>query len=347
MPSYIYKSGSPTTVSSSTNVYAYTSPSTTSRVNYIKVYNGTTFVTVYQYDTTPPVVPKPSVVSGGTSDTVSWTAVTDADSGIASATLYQGIHNITTNTFTNNYQSVGIGTGGAGNTTMSIPNGIRNTPTGDVYKVYYWISATDNVGLTTDGDDNPATTGDFKYTKPLGAWLVAPDRTNLGNNAADSRNISNTAWRNETSSDEGVVGYSSTRAYGAWFYNNNAFSDVCRGWAPDSGSILLQRAGAAQPNRGNTGTFTIQGHTSPTKSGALTFVSTTITDSISGNDGVGNPALSAGMLSSLGNDTIKGFGLSSFSSSLGNVGFLRGLTTQTNAANPFGFYSGTVFLDFT
>ena len=345
MPSYIYQSGSPTTVSSSTNVYAYTSPSTTSRVNYIKVYNGSSFVTVYQYDTTPPVVPKPSVVSGGTSDTVSWTAVTDADSGVASATLYQGLYNVTTNTYTNTYQSVSIGTGGASNTTMSIPNGIRNTPTGNVYQVYYWISATDNVGLTTNGDDNPATTGDFKYTKPLGAYGVLPDIANLGNNAADSRNIGNTAWLNQTTSDEGVVGVSSTKAYGAWFYNNNAFSNVCRGWAPDSGSIFLQRPSAAQTNRGNTGTFTIQGHTSPTKSGALTFVSTTITSSISGNDGVGNPALSAGMLSSLGNDTIKGFAFNAHSNS---PGFLRGLTTgNSSGANPFLFYSGTVFLDFT
>ena len=145
MPSYIYKSASPTTVSSSTNVYAYTSPTTTSRVNYIYVYNGSSWVTVYQYDTTGPVVPKPSVSSGGTSDTVSWTAVTDADSGVASATLYQGLYNVTTNTYTNTYQSVSIGTGGDSSTTMSIPNGIRNTPTGNVYQVYYSCSQSINI----------------------------------------------------------------------------------------------------------------------------------------------------------------------------------------------------------
>lgn len=321
------------------------------RTKTVWVHNGTQFVQAYQYDTTPPVVPKPSVVSGGTSDTVSWTAVTDADSGVASATLYQGLYNVTTNTYTNTYQSVSIGTGGAGNTTMSIPNGIRNTPTGNVYQVYYWISATDNVGLTTDGDDNPTTTGDFTYTKPLGDYSIAPDRTYLGNNAADSRNIGNTAWLNLTSSnaDEGVVGFSTTKSYGAWFYNNNAFSNVCRGWAPDSGSIWLQRAGSAQTNRGNTGDFTIQGHTSPTKSGALSFVGTTATAYISGNDGVANLALSSGylgMLSLLGANSIQGFGLSSFYSSSGNIGFLRGLTVSTNN-NPFGIYSGTVFLSFT
>ena len=340
MPAYIKVAGNWNEITGTEQPYVKVS-GTWRSVSQIHAKVGGVWKQVYEYDNTGPTVPTPTVVAtSGTVDTVSWGAITDAQSGVASATVYQLYAGSTSGFVSGTSQA--LGSFGASSTTFAIPTNRRNTPTGETWQVTYYIIATDNAGNSTQGG---AATN--HYTKPLGSYGVLPDIANLGNNAADARNIGNTAWLNQTASDEGVVGFSTSKAYGAWFYNNNAFSNVCRGWAPDSGSILLQRAGAAQTNRGNTGTFTIQGHTSPTKSGALTFVSTTITDYISGNDGVGTPALSAGMLSSLGSNTIKGFGLSSFYSSSGNIGFLRGLTTQINAANPFGFYSGTVFLDFT
>ena len=308
MPSYIYKSGSPTTVSSSTNVYAYTSPSTTSRVNFIKVYNGSSFVTVYQYDTTPPVVPKPTVTAGGSSDLVAWTAVTDADSGVASATLNQGLYNVTTNTYTNNYQSVSIGTGGASSHTFSVPNAIRNSPTGNVFQTYYWISATDNVGLTTNGDQNGQYSA-FTYTKPLGTYNFFPSGTPV----ADSRNLADTAWLGTTV--EGIVGLSSTsRAYGCWFYGSNTIYDKCLTWQADSGTIFVKRAagptpGPADPNRGNSGTWTLKGHNLGSASSAATFSGTGVSTGAMNTDSFSvTVALNSSILAGLANGSMQGIG---------------------------------------
>lgn len=303
MPSYIYKSGSPTTVSSSTNVYAYTSPSTTSRVNFIKVYDGSSFVTVYQYDTTPPVVPKPTVTAGGSSDLVAWTAVTDADSGVASATLNQGVYNVTTNTYTNNYQSVSIGTGGASSHTFSVPNAIRNSPTGNVFQTYYWISATDNVGLTTNGDQNGQYSA-FTYTKPLGTYNFFPSGTPV----ADSRNLANTAWLGTTV--EGIVGLSSTsRAYGCWFYGSNTIYDKCLTWQADSGTIFVKRAAAGDPNRGNSGSWTLQGHNLGSASGAATFSGTGVSSGALNVDSASaTVALNSSILAGLASGSMQGIG---------------------------------------
>ena len=308
MPSYIYKSGSPTTVSSSTNVYAYTSSSTTSRVNFIKVYNGSSFVTVYQYDTTPPVVPKPTVTAGGSSDLVAWTAVTDADSGVASATLNQGVYNVTTNTYTNNYQSISIGTGGASSHTFSVPNAIRNSPSGNVFQTYYWISATDNVGLTTNGDQNGQYSA-FTYTKPLGTYNFFPS----GTPNADSRNLADTAWLGTTI--EGIVGLSSTtRAYGCWFYGSNTIYDKCLTWQANSGTIFVKRAagaipGPADPNRGNSGTWTLKGHNLGSASGAATFSGTGVsTGALNTDSASATVALDSHILAGFASGSIQGIG---------------------------------------
>jgi hypothetical protein len=275
MPTYVNVSGTWQELTGTDRPYANVSGTWQGATNMYAKVSGT-WQQVYLYDSTAPVVPKPTVVSGGSSDTVSWTAVTDAGSGVASATLNQGLYNVTTNTYTNNYQSVSIGTGGASSTTMSIPSAIRNTPTGNVYMVYYWISATDNVGLTTDGDDTPATTGDFNYTKPLGTYNFFPT-------GADSRNLADTAWLGTTV--EGRVGLSSTaRAYGCWFYGSNTIYDKCLTWEANSGTIFVKRArgtvpippdsGPADPNRGQSGTWTLQGHNLGSASGAATFSGT-------------------------------------------------------------------------
>ena len=236
MPTYVNVSGTWQELTGTDRPFANVSGTWQGATNMYANVSGT-WQQVYQYDSTGPVVPKPSVVRGATSDTVSWTAVTDAGSGVASATLYQGLHNVTLNTYTNNYQSVSIGTGGASSHTFSIPSGIRNTPTGDVFQVYYWISATDNAGLTTDGDDTPATTGDFNYTKPLGTFYVtASSHGTWGLNGG---------WRSDLgalgSIFSGYFGATYSYQYGHWFYGSNV-SAASRGFVPDSGSIRTYRS---------------------------------------------------------------------------------------------------------
>ena len=296
---------------------------------------------VYEYDNTGPTVPAPTVTAtSGTLDTVYWGNILDSGSGIASATIYQLYYGSTNGTSTGSGFVVGtsqtITDFTNGLTTFAIPTTTtstnrRNTPTGQVWQVSYYIVATDNAGNSTQGSTSAA-----HYTKPKGDYLVAA-------NAADARNSGNTAWLNQTTANEGMVGVSTTKAYGAWFYGSNTFSNVCRGWSPNSGSIFIQRPGSSQQNKGNSGTFTIKGHQSETKSGALTYSGTAITEYIAGDDGTGNPALHSTMLTNLGTDTIKGFALTDHNTGLG---FLRGLTRSTNN-NLLNIYSGTVFLTFT
>ena len=265
---------------------------------------------VYEYDNTGPTVNLTLGTPAATSDPISWT-ITDSQSGVASATIQQvftqGFVELAAVTY-----SIPGGSLASGSYSFPIPTNRRNTPTGDIFQVKYRIVAVDNAGNTTT---TAYTTN--HYTKPYGTYQYV-------NAAADSRNISNTAWRNETSSDEGVVGYSSTRAYGAWFYGTDTFQDDnFAQWEPDSGTLFIKRPSAAQPNRGNTGTFYIQGHSSGTKSGALTFVGTQITQYLSGNDASASPALNAGMLTNIKDGSLQGFSLNYHSNT---PGFLRGLS---------------------
>ena len=281
-------------------------------VNNIYAYSAGAWRTVYEYDVTGPVVPTPTASSGGSSDTVSWTAVTDAGSGVASATLYQGVYNVTTNTYTNTYASVSIGTGGASNTTMSIPSGIRNTPTGDVYQVYYWISATDNAGNTTNGDQN-GNASTFTNTKPLGTYSFFVT-------GADSRNSANTAWLGTTV--EGIVGKSTTRAYGCWFYGTNTIYDKCKLWQANSGTIFVKRAASTDANRGNSGTWTLQGHNLGSASAAATFIGTGVSTGAMNTDSVSaTVALDAQILSGFADGSMQGIGGNIHTSS---VAFLLG-----------------------
>ena len=264
------------------------------------------------YDVVAPTVPIPTVTSGGSSDTISWTAVTDDNTGVASATLYQAVYNVTTNTYTNKYASVAIGTGGASNTTMSIPNAIRNTPTGDHYQVYYWISATDNAGNKVDGDQVNKSSA-FVNTKPLGTYVFGPT-------SANTRNIGNTAWLNPTT--EGMVGYSTTRAYGCWFYGDNTIKNACKGWDANSGTIFIKRPASPDVNRGNTGTFYLMTHNlgSAGATGA-TFGGTVLEQYLSGEGASAYKALDATAISRLRSGDGQGFGLHSHSNA---PGFLLG-----------------------
>ena len=269
-------------------------------VKNIYAYSDGAWRTVYEYDVTGPVVPKPTVVAGGSSDTVSWTAVTDAGSGVASATLYQGVYNVTTNTYTNNYASVSIGTGGASSTVVSVPNAIRNSPTGNVFQTYYWISATDNVGLTTNGDQNGQYSA-FTYTKPLGTYNFFPT-------GADSRNLANTAWLGTTV--EGIVGLSSTtRAYGCWFYGSNTIYDKCLTWEANSGTIFVKRAASSDSNKGNSGSWTLQGHNLGSASAAATFSGTGVSTGAMNTDSFSvTVSLNSSILAGFASGSMQGIG---------------------------------------
>jgi len=267
---------------------------------------------VYQYDNTGPTVTTPVVAPfSGTQDYVTWSAVTDSESGVLSATVYQTFTGSISGTVAGGFFVMNAPSNG-GSYTFTIPNAQRNTPTGETWRVKYHIFATDNAGNTT--------TGSFTanhYTKPKGTYTYAPV-------TADSRNIGNTAWNNYTASDEGVVGVSTTKAYGAWFYGTGTFTnDNFTAWDPDSGTIFLKRAGASDPNRGNSGTFSIKMHGSGTKSGAITTIGTTLTQSLSGNDASAYLALDASQLANIGDGDGQGFALTAHST---GVGFLRGLT---------------------
>jgi hypothetical protein len=246
----------------------------------------------------------------GTSDSVTWT-ITDAASGVASADIQQVFTQDGTPLSAVTY-SIPFGSLSGGTYVMSIPTNRRNTPSGAIFQAKYRIVATDNAGNTTTTSYSTN-----HYTKPLGTYTYA---TTDG----DSRNLADTAWNNYTAANEGTVGVSATKAYGAWFYGADAFTDDnFTQWEPDSGTIFLKRAGATDSFRGDSGTFSIKMHGSGTKSGAITTLGTTLTQSLSGDDASASLALQASQLANIKDGDGQGFALTAHSTGLG---FLRGKT---------------------
>lgn len=296
-----------TEITGTKDIYAQTGTTTYTRVQEVYVQTGaSTYVKVYEFDTTGPTVPIPTVSSGATSDTVSWTAVTDAASGVDTATLYQYFYNVDTDTrIAGNTYSIPTPTS-SGSTSMAIATGRRNTPTGDQYQVHYYVVATDNAGNSTNGY-TAGRSSTLKNTKPLGTFT-------FGIVDADSRNIGDTAWLGLT--QEGIVGVSSTRAYGAWFYGTNTIKTKCRGWDADSGTIYVKRAASTDVNRGNSGTWTLQGHNLGTASGAATFIGTGVSTGAMNTDGVdATVTLDAQIREGLSDGTMQGIGAAIHTSS--------------------------------
>ncbi|CAB4153877.1 hypothetical protein UFOVP625_32 [uncultured Caudovirales phage] len=322
MPSYVYKSGSPTTVTSGTNVYVYTGSSTTARANYIKVYNGSSWVTVYQYDTTPPS-------GGGISSivwnqaipgfTVNYNSTSDADSGLASYTLQYSSNG-------SSYSDVGAISTSGGAYSYAISSGGRGATH------YFRTVAVDNVGLST------TSSALSKVAKPLGDFLFVPT-------SGDSWNGSQWMGFNANYAlYEATVRYSTTYPYGAYFFGSSIV-DACKGYAADSGTAYFQRAGASQNNRGNTGTFSFRAHdliSNGSQFTGATFTGTTASVYISGNDGFGSVSIPSDWLTAFANASAYGIGLTGHDAP---PGFLRGGTVSSNF-NPFLIYSGTVGLTF-
>jgi hypothetical protein len=249
----------------------------------------------------------------GTSDSVTWT-ITDAASGVASADIQQVFTQNGTPLTAVTY-SIPFGSLAGDTYAMSIPTNRRNTPSGAIFQAKYRIVTTDNAGNTTTTSYSTN-----HYTKPLGTYTYA---TTDG----DSRNLADTSWGNYGSGDEGTVGVSTLKAYGAWFYGNDVFTDDnFTQWEPDSGTLFVKRAGASDPFRGNSGTFSIKMHGSGTKSGAITTLGTTLTVSLSGNDASDFIALGSSQLANIKDGDGQGFALTEHNTGLG---FLRGKTDSS------------------
>jgi len=304
MPTYINVSGTWNEITGTEQPYVNVAGAW-KQVSQIHVNVAGTWKQVYEYDNTGPVIATPTVVSGGSADTVTWAAVTDAGSGVASATLYQYFHNVTAGTYiAGNTYSIPTPTS-TGSTSMAISNTYRNTFSGNHYQVYYYLVATDNAGNSTDGSaPGVGLYSAFTNTKPLGTFTF--DQT-----GSDSRNLANTAWLGVTV--EGRVGYSTTsRAYGCWFYGSNTIYDKCKTWQADSGTIFVKRAASSDPNRGNSQVWTLKGHDLGSASGAATFIGSGMSTGNMNTDSVSaTVTLDATTLAGFADGSIQGIGGSS------------------------------------
>lgn len=330
MPTYVYKSGSPTTVTSGTNVFTRNAGGSWQRVNYIKVWNGTTWVQVYQYDTTAPTIGNWSV-SGNDSNqmTFSWSGgalVTDSESGVASVTVeYQytpwGGSGEGWNAWQSWTGSQWAASSGSYSFTVStakratqsaFPYTIQNR-----YYVDFRVTATDAVGNSTS-----KTIANGQLTRPYGTFYVVPQGS--GSTAADSYQTgvgfyglpSHGVRSGDGSSVSGLIW-----DYGCWFYgdeveNYHLIKDASLNrYKADSGTLYAQR----YQSSGISGTWAWQQHNLRFSNGSTgaTFLGNIITGSISGSDAVptgagitsGNIPLDSGHLSNFSTLSAKGFGM--------------------------------------
>jgi hypothetical protein len=260
---------------------------------------------VYQYDNTAPTIPTPTVVKNGTSFDVSWGAITDSESGVASATLRQVFIGSTSGFVTGSTYSIPSGAFSGGTTTMTVPTNRRNTPTGETWEVTFEIVATDVANNSATGSGSI-----YQYTRPYGTYSFVPTD-------ADSYSSSNT-WTNLTA--EGIVRKSTSWQHGLWFYGTNITSG-CKTHTPDSGTIFVKRAGSGDSFRGNSGTFSFRVHNLTSASGAATFAGTTATQSLSGDDASAYVTMPGDWLSAFGAGTSYGVALTDHSN---QPGYLRG-----------------------
>ena len=230
MPTYVNVSGTWEELTGTDRPYANVSGTWQGATNMYANVSGT-WQQVYEYDNTGPTVPTPTVVvTSGTVDTVYWDAITDAQSGVASATVFQ-IYSGSVSGFVGG-TSQALGSFGASSTTFAIPTNRRNTPSGETWEVSYYIIATDNAGNSTTGG-----TATNHYTKPYGTYTItASGHGTWGQNGG---------WRSDLGTLGSVFsGYLSavySFQYGHWFYGSNV-SAASKGFVPDSGSIRTYRS---------------------------------------------------------------------------------------------------------
>jgi hypothetical protein len=318
VPSYIYKSGSPTTVTSGTNVYVYTGAATTARANYIKVYNGASWETVYQYDTTAPVVNSNRTTTGLSNANMrfAWSGgalVTDAESGVASVkiqvqyTPWGG-----SGEGWNDWQTLTLAqwqaTSGSFDFTPSTSKRRQwsaTSPYAETVGRYYLgfrVVAVDDVGNTTTSSEVAA------LTKPYGTLTVLPNSN--GASGADSYGVSPAQWNGLTQGGvrfgDGTSSGLGNWTNGAYFYNTK-LEDACLGYAPDSGTFFIQR----KASQGISGTAYFKYHNLTFSAGATnaTFGGDFVSFNLTGPSVSGTLAMPANWLSAIPTGTARGFGM--------------------------------------
>ena len=198
-----------------------------------------------------PVIPTPTSSISGTTATVSWGAITDANSGVASATLYELFIGSSSGFVSGSSYSIPSNQWSGGSTTFTTPSNRRTTPSGESWQVTYYIIATDNVGKSGQGG-----AAINKWTKPLGTFYV----TASGHGTYGS----NGGWRGDLGTIGSVfVGWiSNTYAYqyGHWFYGSNV-ANTAKGFVPDSATIRTYRS-SADGCTGATVAFATHNHAS-------------------------------------------------------------------------------------
>lgn len=327
MPTYVYKSGSPTTVTSGTNVYTRNAGGSWQRVNYIKVWNGTTWVQVYQYDTTAPTIGNWSV-SGNDSNqmTFSWSGgalVTDSESGVASVTVeYQytpwGGSGEGWNAWQSWTGSQWAASSGSYSFTVStakratqsaFPYTIQNR-----YYVDFRVTATDAVGNSTS-----KTIANGQLTRPYGTFYIVPSlNSSTGFTYADSYQtgvgfygLPSHGVRSGDGTSVGGLNWD----YGCWFYgdeveNYHLIKDASLNrYKADSGTLYIQR----YQSSGTSGAWAFQQHPLRFSNGATgtSFVGNVLVavPNISGSDDSRTFTLDSGHLSNFSTLSAKGFGM--------------------------------------
>jgi hypothetical protein len=302
MPSYIKTGGAWQELTGLDRPYVKVSGSWQGVTNgYAKVSG--TWQQVYQYDNTAPTIPTPTVVKNGSSFDVTWGAITDSESGVASATLQQVFIGSSSGEVNGSTYSITSGGFGGGTTTMTVPTNRRNTPSGETWEVSFKITATDVANNQATGNGSI-----YQYTRPLGTYSYLPtDAESFG-----------TSWSNFVVADEAVVRRSTTWQYGAFFYGTNITSG-CKGHTADSGTIFVKRSASGAVFEGNTGTFTFRVHNLTSASGTPTFAGTNATQSLSGTNASATITMPGDWLSAFGAGTSYGVALTDHSNQPGGV----------------------------
>lgn len=148
MPTYVKVSGTWQELTGTDRPYSKVGGTWEGAKNMYAKVSGT-WQQVYQYDNTAPNIPQPTVTNAATEQTVSWIAITDDASGVASATLYQRFVGSSSGDVAGT--SYSLPSFASGNTTMAVPLNRRKQGAGESWSAYYYISASDVAGNSTSG----------------------------------------------------------------------------------------------------------------------------------------------------------------------------------------------------
>lgn len=191
-------------------------------VKNVYVYAAGAWRTVYEYDITAPTIPTPTVVNATTSHTVSWTALSDNASGVASATLYQRFVGSTSGNVAGS--SYTLPSFGAGSTSISVPLNRRKQGAGESWSAYYYIVATDAAGNTGTGSNSASmATTPYDVVNPTIASLSAVDTTSAFNTDSGMQRVT---WGALTDDNTGVASATLYR----WFYDSNGTWQGAESW---------------------------------------------------------------------------------------------------------------------